>query len=361
VRSLILELLQMLSEEKGFAELLESIGGVPGVVTQFTEAALAEKKNFTHILCLLHVLVNISRSNKARTSLNKTYLLPSVVKILSPEKELLVPLDALASIDGQNAQELKKKQSQIEYKVVEVISNLSVNDEMKVSMAQANLIPLLVQFLTRAGASTDEFALQIGGTAVRAIALLAFNESNRDAIREAGGLEAVAQILRTPTLLGSGSPTKGKGTDREAINTMAICNSAWALEVLCFNTKNRDVLLFNGGIPALISLLSCPEEEIQSVSVRTLRNLSCFASVAQLFVVSNLGVKYLLDILYTCNNDFVLIHALELIQNLLLFDATRNMVLETITKAGVEKLKAHLWNRALLQSLLVALEMLLGN
>jgi len=277
-----------------------------------------------------------------------------------------VPLDALAALEGQKAQEEQnQKLRQIEYKTVEIVSHLSLNDEMKAIIAQSGLISPLVQLLTRAGNSADTSARHIGSMAARTIALLAFNESNRDTIREVGGLEAVAYLLRTPTIMNSSSSRIKDKTQvpdpNEAWTSMVICNAVWALEILSFNGKNRDILLSNGGIPALISLLSCAEEEIQALAVRALRNLSSYVSIAQLFLVSNLGVKYLLDILYSCKNDFVLIHVLELIQNLVTFDATRKLIGEAITKPIMEKLKSQLWNRTLLQPLLVSLEMFLGN
>lgn len=93
--------------------------------------------------------------------------------------------------------------------------------------------------------------------------------------------------------------------------------------------------------------------------------------------VSELGVKYLLDILFTCPNIFVLMQVLELLHNLLLFgmlritcknceltfvaDATRNSLSQAFDAETFEKLKAHLVNMPMLLPLLIALETLMDN
>lgn len=103
-------------------------------------------------------------------------------------------------------------------------------------------------------------------------------------------------------------------------------------------------------------------------------------SVGHLFV-SELGVQYLLDILLTCPNVFVLMQVLELLHNLLMFgnsftlfiisshsltfpfflDATRKCLSAAFDAETFEKLKTHLWNMPMLQPLLVALETLMDH
>lgn len=102
-------------------------------------------------------------------------------------------------------------------------------------------------------------------------------------------------------------------------------------------------------------------------------------SVGHLFV-SELGVQYLLDILLTCPNVFVLMQVLELLHNLLMFgnlinliiilfyslltlalDATRKCLSTAFDAETFDKLKSHLWNMPMLQPLLVALETLMDH
>jgi len=323
----------------------------------------AQNKEHTQNVKLLNVLANVSRDSKARSSLLKTELLHRLNSLVSsdPTDSLLVPMDAIALMDEEKkkAQEDQSQQwSEVEVKIVEIIGNMAINDEAKFVIKQVGLIPPLIQFLKRAqnpGQNT------VGSLAARAIATLAFNESNREAVRECGGLEVLAHLLRSPILPKSGAIDQNEPNGKPANDEASLLGSAvWAVETLSVNDKNRETLLANGGIPALLSLLSSEDSRTLSQAVRAIRNLSIYVPIGHLFV-SELGVKYLQDILFTCPNVFVLMQVLELLHNLLLFDATRKALCTAFDRETFEKLKTHLWNMPMLQPLLIALETLMDH
>jgi len=254
-------------------------------------------------------------------------------------------------------EELVRQWSEIEMKVVEIIGNMAINDEAKFVIKQVGLVAPLIEFLKRAQNSGQN---AVGSLAARAIATLAFNESNREAVRESGGLEVLAHLLRTPILPKNESLDLNEQRGKPADEASLLSSAVWAVEALSVNDKNREVLLTNGAIPALLSLLSSDDTRTQSQAVRAIRNLSIYVPIGHMFV-SELGVKYLLDILFTCPNVFVLMQVLELLHNLLLFDATRKSLSAAFDTETFEKLKAHLWNMPMLQPLLVALETLMDH
>lgn len=59
---MILELLEMISLENGFAKLLDSLGGLPVLVNQLDSKA-GQNKDYTNQICLLRVLANVSRNS----------------------------------------------------------------------------------------------------------------------------------------------------------------------------------------------------------------------------------------------------------------------------------------------------------
>eukprot|EP00026_Physarum_polycephalum_P000300 Phypoly_transcript_00300.p1 GENE.Phypoly_transcript_00300~~Phypoly_transcript_00300.p1 ORF type:complete len:1780 (+),score=292.27 Phypoly_transcript_00300:209-5341(+) len=362
VRSLILELLEMVSVENGFAKLLDSLGGLPVLVNQLDTKA-NKTKDYTHLIRLLHVLANVSRNSNARSSLLRTELLQRLHAIVtsSPADDMLVPMDAIALVDDEKkkAQEDQVNQwNTVELKIVEILGNMAINDEAKFVIKQVGMIKPLVQFLSRAQNPGQNV---VGSLAARALATLAFNESNREAIRENGGLEVLGHLLRSPMLPKTESIDEQTVVESAANEEASLLSSAvWAIEALSVNDKNREVLLTNGAIPALVSLLSSDDPRTQSQAVRALRNLSIYVPVGLLFV-SELGIKYLQDILLTCPNVFVLMQVLELLHNLLLFDATRKCLSTAFDSETFEKLKNHLWTMPMLQPLLVALETLMDH
>jgi hypothetical protein len=359
---LILELLEMVSVENGFAKLIDSLGGLPVLVNQLDMKA-SQNKEYTHLIRLLHVLANVSRNSSARNSLLRTELLKRLHSLVSssPADDMLVPMDAIALVDEEKkrAQEAQANQwNTVELKIVEIIGNMAINDEAKFEIRQVGMIRPLVEFLSRAQNPGQN---NVGSLAARALATLAFNESNREAIRENGGLEVLGHLLRSPMLpktesIDSDNSQNGKANDEASLLSSAV----WAIEALSVNDKNREVLLTNGAIPALVSLLASNDPSTQSQAVRALRNLSIYVSVGLLFV-SELGIKYLQDILLTCPNVFVLMQVLELLHNLLLFDATRKSLSAAFDEEIFDKLKTHLYSMPMLQPLLVALETLMDH
>lgn len=77
VRNLILELLEMISVEAGFAKLLDSLGGLPGLVSQLDPKA-SQNKSHTHLIKLLTVLANVSRDSNVCISNSVRLLLISL-------------------------------------------------------------------------------------------------------------------------------------------------------------------------------------------------------------------------------------------------------------------------------------------
>jgi len=202
----------------------------------------------------------------------------------------------------------------------------------------------LIRHLKPALNVTNKLIIDRAAEAARAIALLSFNEANREAMREASCLEHLANLLRANT------------TDVTLLG-----NLIWALESLCLNDRNRETLFSNGGIPALVPYMIFQDQQIQSQAVRALRNLSNHVQLSQLFVLSDYGLKYSLEILFSNQNDLVLMQVLELVQNLLLFDGSRRAVNESFTPTILDSLKKTLCNRPFIQPLVLALESLLDH
>lgn len=141
---------------------------------------------------------------------------------------------------------------------MELVGNLAINDEAKFEIRRVGLIPTLISLLKRAqnpGYST------VGSLAARAIATLAFNgtlffcfhysfiqmlilllESNREAVRESGGLEVLAHLLRSPVLpkteaidAQNGNDNAQNGKDNEEASLLG--SAVWAIEALSVSGK----------------------------------------------------------------------------------------------------------------------------
>jgi uncharacterized membrane protein len=345
IRSFMLELVESLSVEQGFVKLINSLDVLPNLISQLDEKVAVERKQHVHLIRLLNIFINIANDRQARDLLLGTELLGRLVKIMTIDQSILVPFEAL-SISSENDLALKeaREKHQAEAKAAELLSILVTSDDVKARVnAQDHLkglIPALVQLVVRAGAGSASCTPSllpdvkyVAAIAAKNLAMLALNESNREVIRETGGVEAVAYILRTPT---SASPDASVGAD---VDTLLIVYVVWALQFLAFNEKNREILLKNGGIPALISLLTYPSEQVLILTIRVLRNLLCNAHVSSIFITSEFGIKYLYDILSSSHNDYLLSQVVELMQNLMLYDNTRKILCDYATSTATDKVK----------------------
>lgn len=149
-----------------------------------------------YVIVLLWCLFLKLTPLKARSSLLRTELLQRLSSLVtsSPSDDMLVPMDAIALVDGTlltyiffvhhcltfvTPEEKKKAQDsqqeqwcKVEQAIVEILGNMAINDEAKFEIKRVGLIPLLVSLLRRAQHPGQNV---VGSLAARAIATLAFN------------------------------------------------------------------------------------------------------------------------------------------------------------------------------------------
>ncbi|KAL6073541.1 E3 ubiquitin-protein ligase nedd4 [Balamuthia mandrillaris] len=210
---------------------------------------------------------------------------------------------------------------------VELLANLSVDDDNKTMVCSGGAVPALIRCLkpeelaeheeekerVNDGDGAEALPTKVQYHAVRAISYLALSEESRiDIGKTHSGLAILTSILRTYR-------------DSKLIT---IC--VWALDHLLLHEENKEAFLAcPDGLSALLALLSSASFELSILSpvLELLRNLSNYEPVAKALEANDCsGIYSLVALLDSHSSDIVLLHTLEILQNAARTDKNRKVL-----------------------------------
>eukprot|EP01112_Ceratiomyxa_fruticulosa_P011171 TRINITY_DN3015_c0_g1_i1.p1 TRINITY_DN3015_c0_g1~~TRINITY_DN3015_c0_g1_i1.p1 ORF type:complete len:1001 (+),score=227.07 TRINITY_DN3015_c0_g1_i1:118-3120(+) len=368
LRLLMLELMETLSNETGFAPLIESNGGLNRLINlldyyqnkNHNNASIPSSPTLLSIaptteplIMLLSIISNLAKDSKARILLLRNGLLPLINRILMPppSPSLLVQLDELSIEEKQDDKEKFDigTSNDIECKAVEIIGNLCSNEEGRVAIYEAAMIKPLLRIMGRSfkmqpsldGAMNSNSLATLSS---RTISLLSLNEANRDSIREVGGVDVFVSILK-PYTTNSPMLPNGNGTSSSSPSTLpSLAHVMASIDNLSFNEKNIEVMFSRGLMSAVISLLGSPslvgDESTQVRVLRLLRNLSShptgYERMSQLLMCNGMSaLRGLIGTMFAAQSDRIPTMALDVLVNLSRGDKCRKGLCDLVEEDRV--------------------------
>ncbi|KAN0016395.1 hypothetical protein ACTFIU_006362 [Dictyostelium citrinum] len=322
----ILELLELLSNEQQFSEVIERINGVPSIIsllsTHLSSSSDNNEDKQSNILLFktLSIITNLSFNLSTRNALLNNGFLKQLAGLMTPPPETLISIDdnSLSSLlDIQekptpststtdfakfNITTTDEEKEDINKLALNLIYTFSLSEDGKHTIRNSKLINIVVRFIDSKVEDQVCYAL-------RTIALLGLSSLNRLEILNNGGMDKVLNQF-----------SKAKNPNVILCCLVAIYN-------LVFLEQNLASFIQKDCIKHLVNVgLMYPNETIQQQTILIInRHLNSSKHVEELVTKFDI-ITHLVNILSNASSESLILHVLKTLTDFIPFDSARTSI-----------------------------------
>ncbi|EGC32796.1 hypothetical protein DICPUDRAFT_155211 [Dictyostelium purpureum] len=333
----ILELLELLSDDPTFPEMVEKSKGISTIVSLLTNVIESEKPpTQEEITCYttllfktLSIITYLTHNASVRSALLKNDFLKQLGSLMTPPPETLISLDdSLSSVSILDIQEKpsatatdkpniisyigsNEEKEELNKLSLSLIYTLALSEEGKHAIRNSKLVNTVARFIDSKNQDQICFAL-------RTISLLALSSLNRLEIYNNGGLEKVLNQFN------------------KSDNPNILLNSLSAIYNLIFLEQSLACFIQKDSLKNLVNCILYPNETIQHQALLTInRHFNNSKYIDELVEKYDI-VGHLVNILNNASSESLILYVLKTLNDFIPFDSAR---ISITTKIPVQILK----------------------